>query len=136
MEDLSLDAHTVAVWEDGFRTAEAADHSFEWWYFDMQLDDGSTLVATFNTQPSSTPDGPLDPSVLLIYHGPDGTRIRNDGHVSADEFSAADEGCDVRIGANTVQGDLARSNCTSTTVGSWPISPSSATLRRGARARV
>lgn len=42
----------------------------------MQLDDGSTLVSTFNTKPNTAPDGPLEPSVLIIHHGPDGEKIR------------------------------------------------------------
>lgn len=106
LKDLGIDARTVAVWEDGFRSVDEVDRSFEWWYFDMQLDDGSTLVATFNTKPNTAPDGPLDPSVLLIYHGPDGTKIRTDAHHPADSFSAKRDTCDVRIGENTVHGDL------------------------------
>ncbi len=104
---LDLDATKVAVWEDGFRSAGDVENSFEWWYFDMQLDDGSTLVATFNTKPNTAPDGPLDPSVLLIYHGPEGTKVRADTHHPASEFSASTDGCDIRIGPNTVTGDLA-----------------------------
>jgi predicted secreted hydrolase len=106
MQSLGLDPKVVAVWEDGFRSADEVDHSFEWWYFDMQLDDGSTLVATYNTKPNTAPDGPLDPSVLIIYHGADGTKVRADTHHPAEEFSAAKDRCDVRIGPNTVSGDL------------------------------
>lgn len=110
LADFGLDPHTVAVREDGFRSADELDHSFEWWYFDMQLDDGSTLVATYNTKPNTAPDGPLDPSVLLIYHGADGTKVRTDSHHPASEFSADRERCDVRVGPNTVAGDLERYN--------------------------
>lgn len=105
---LGLDAYTVSVSEDGFRSVDERAGSFEWWYFDMQLDDGSTLVATFNTKPSTAPDGPLDPSVLIIYHGADGTRIREDSHHRTQDFTAARDHCAVRIGPNTVSGDLAR----------------------------
>ena len=107
LDFLHIDPRDVAVWEDGFRSADELDHSFEWWYFDMQLDDGSTLVTTFNTKPNTAPDGPLDPSVLVIYHGADGTKVRQDCHHPAEEFSADTERCDVRIGPNTVMGDLA-----------------------------
>ncbi|MBX7160494.1 MAG: hypothetical protein K1X95_09410 [Acidimicrobiia bacterium] len=103
-----LDPVVVAVTEDGFRSADELAHSFEWWYFDMHLDDGSTLVATFNTKPNTAPDGPLDPSVLIIYHGADGTRIRENPRYRADDFRAARDRCDVKIGPNTVSGDLAR----------------------------
>ena len=104
---LGLDPNEVAVWEDGFRSNDELDRAFEWWYFDMQLDDGSTLVCTFNTKPNTAPDGPLDPSVLVIYHGADGTKIREDVHHSADDFSAETASCDVKIGPNSVKGDLA-----------------------------
>jgi len=106
IERLGIDPKVVAVFEDGFRSAEEVDSSFEWWYFDMQLDDGSTLVATFNTKPHTAPDGPLDPSVLIIYHGADGTKIRADTKHSDDGFSASVDRCDVRIGPNSVSGDL------------------------------
>jgi hypothetical protein len=106
MARLGIHPTEVAVWEDGFRSADELERSFEWWYFDMQLDDGSTLVVTFNTKPNTAPDGPLDPSVLIIYHGADGTKIRESvSHPEAD-FSASQDGCDVRIGPNTVSGDL------------------------------
>lgn len=108
LERLGVDPEVVAVGEDGFRSTGELDRSFEWWYFDMHLDDGSTLVTTFNTKPHTAPDGPLDPSVLIIYHGADGTKIRDDVHHRAADFSAAQDHCDVRIGPNTVTGDLAR----------------------------
>lgn len=106
LSDFGLDERRVGVFEDGFRSFDELDHSFEWWYFDMQLDDGSTLVATFNTKPNTAPDGPLDPSVLLIYHGADGARVRTDSHHPAEEFTAKRDACDVQIGPNTVVGDL------------------------------
>ncbi|MFV0318702.1 MAG: lipocalin-like domain-containing protein [Microthrixaceae bacterium] len=103
---LGIDARKVAVWEDGFRSVDELDRSFEWWYFDMHLDDGSTLVATYNSKPNTAPDGPLDPSVLIIYHGADGTKIRSDVRHPADTFSAKRDNCDVTVGPNTVRGDL------------------------------
>lgn len=106
LAELGLDPVVVAPWEDGWRTADTADSAFEWWYFDMQLDDGSTLVATFNTKPHTHPDSPLTPSVLLIYHAPDGTRIRLDQPYDAADFTASTTACDVRMGPNTVTGDL------------------------------
>ncbi|MCC7076882.1 MAG: hypothetical protein IT198_07125 [Acidimicrobiia bacterium] len=108
LASLGVDPKVVAVSEDGLRTVDDLEHSFEWWYFDMQFDDGSTLVATFNTKPHTGPDGPLDPSVLVIYHGSDGTKIRAGVNHPRSEFSAAADGCDVRVGPNTVRGDLAR----------------------------
>lgn len=103
---LGLDATTVALWEDGYRAAQDAAHTFEWWYFDVQMDDASTLVVTFSNKPHTDPHGPVTPGVLVIYHGPDGTKRRVEKTYLAEEFSASTVQCDVRIGPNTVRGDL------------------------------
>jgi hypothetical protein len=97
---------TVAVWEDGYRAADTADSTFEWWYFDCQLDDGSTLVVTFSNKPHTDPSGPLTPTLLVIRQLPDGTRRHLAPTFPADQFSASRDRCDVRIGASTVTGDL------------------------------
>lgn len=39
MKLLGLKGREVQPWEDGFRTHDIAEHSFEWWYFAMQLGD-------------------------------------------------------------------------------------------------
>src|SRR3984893_2472926 len=36
----------IAIWEDGRRTPKTAD-TFEWWYFDGLLDDGTVAVVWF-----------------------------------------------------------------------------------------
>lgn len=103
---LGLDATNVAIWEDGYRAARVADSTFEWWYFDCQFDDGSTLVVTFSNKPHTTPSGPLTPTLLVIRQHADGSRIHLEPTFAADEFSAATDRCDVRIGPSTVHGDL------------------------------
>ena len=50
---LGLTLGAPALWEDGLRTDGAAG-SFEWWYFDSKLDDGSSLVIIFFTGPMSS----------------------------------------------------------------------------------
>lgn len=106
MAALGLHGAVVEPWEDGYRAAEAADSTFEWWYFDCQFDDGSTLVVTFSNKPHTDPGGPLAPTVLVIRQHADGTRTHVEPVFPAETFSAATEGCDVRIGSNTVVGDL------------------------------
>ncbi|WP_308465260.1 lipocalin-like domain-containing protein [Rathayibacter soli] len=103
---LGLKPDHVEVWEDGYRAVDAADSTFEWWYFDVQLDDGSTLVVTFSNKPHTDPSGPLIPTLLVIRQLPDGTRRHLAPTFSAEEFSAATDRCDVRLGASTVTGDL------------------------------
>lgn len=106
MSALGLNRDRVEVWEDGYRAAGAADSTFEWWYFDVQFDDGSTLVVTFSNKPHTNPSGPLTPTLLVIRQLPDGTRRHLEPTFPAEEFSAATDRCDVRIGASTVSGDL------------------------------
>lgn len=102
---LGLAADSVAVWEDGWRTATSwTTHSSG--TCSSAVDDGSTLVATFNTKPQTHPNGPLAPSLLLIYHSADGQKIRVNQPYPAEEFTASTAGCDVRLGPNTVTGDL------------------------------
>jgi len=96
----------VELWEDGYRAANAADSTFEWWYFDCQFDDGSTLVVTFSNKPHTAPNGPLVPTLLIIRQQPDGTSVHLEPTFAGTEFAASTERCDVRIGASTVTGDL------------------------------
>lgn len=107
LANLGLKPGTVEVWEDGYRAAKTADSTFEWWYFDCQFEDGSTLVVTFSNKPHTSPGGPVTPTMLVIRQHPDGTRTHVEPTYGVDEFSAATDRCDVRIGANTVSGDLA-----------------------------
>ncbi|MEI6363962.1 MAG: hypothetical protein WCP95_17740 [Actinomycetes bacterium] len=107
MKMFGLDPKVVAVWEDGYRSAKDEGQSFEWWYFDMQFDDGSTIVTTFNTKPNTAPDGPLKPSVLLIRRDAQGKSRRALLESDPSRFSAATDTCDVKIGPNWVKGDLA-----------------------------
>ncbi len=106
MASLGLNEGTVEPWEDGYRAAASAGDTFEWWYFDVQFDDGSTLVATFSNKPHTDPAGPVQPQVLVIRQQPDGTSRRQLLTYSPVEFSAATDHCDVRSGPNAVAGDL------------------------------
>jgi hypothetical protein len=107
-EALGLDPATVQPWEDGFRTAGEAT-AFEWWYFDVQADDGSNIVVTFSTKPHTASAGPLQPQVLVIHRTAAGETTKHLVTYPAEELQAAsgrDVTCDVRIGPNTVVGDL------------------------------
>ncbi|OFW58313.1 MAG: hypothetical protein A2W01_08540 [Candidatus Solincola sediminis] len=100
-----LDPDRVEVWEDGYRTAEV-ENAFEWWYFDAQFEDGSTVVVVFNTKSMIKPKGPMDPAVLIIYKDTNDKRETFDSHVDLKEFSSSTKSCDVRIGPSWVKGDL------------------------------
>jgi hypothetical protein len=98
---------SIAVWEDGLRL-DTGRGSFEWWYFDSHFEDGSTAVIVFGTKPLIERSGPLKPIVSLTVTRPDGTKIIQFLKFPADQFSASKEKCDVRIGANWINGDLHR----------------------------
>lgn len=100
-----LNPDRIEVWEDGYRTAERED-AFEWWYFDLQLDDGSTLVITYSTKPNTKPKGPLAPEVLFITRSRDGGRKSAIWRGRPEDLSASTDRCDVRMGPSWVRGDL------------------------------
>jgi predicted secreted hydrolase len=104
-ERLGLVPNVVQPWEDGLRTA-AADGTFEWWYFDAHLDDGSTVTVEFHTKPPYvSPNSPLTPFVLVTRTAPDGTRVDRTYTADPAQFVAANHDCDVTIGPNTFRRD-------------------------------
>jgi predicted secreted hydrolase len=100
-ERLRLVKGVIQDWEDGLRTA-AADGTFEWWYFDAHLDDGSTVTVEFHTKPPYvSPKAPLTPFVLFTLTDRDGTRTDRTYLGEVAEFAASGNDCDVTIGRNT-----------------------------------
>jgi len=55
---LNLERDAVAPWEDGARTDNRRG-TYEWWYFEAHLDDGSSLVAVFMNKDLAAPNDPL-----------------------------------------------------------------------------
>jgi hypothetical protein len=102
---LGLTSGAIQDWEDGLRTA-AADGTFEWWYFDAHLDDGSTITVEFHTKPPYvSPKAPLTPFVLFTLTDRDGTRTDRTYLGDRAQFAAAESKCDVTIGRNTFRRD-------------------------------
>ena len=98
----------VAPWEDGFRTRPGGPGTFEWWYFDAVLDDGSTLVINFMVKDIRGGSGikqPARPVVTFELDRPDGTHVERARH-SGDDFAFGTDRCDVRVGTSTFTGDL------------------------------
>jgi predicted secreted hydrolase len=101
---LGLTPGVIQPWEDGLRTA-AADGTFEWWYFDAHLDDGSTVTVEFHTKPPYvSPKSPLTPFVLITLTDPDGQRVDRTYLADPAQFTASEHECDVTIGRNTFRG--------------------------------
>ena len=57
---LGVSRDKIELWEDGMRT-DGGKGTYEWWYFDAYLDDGSKLAITFRTKPIIDVGKALDP---------------------------------------------------------------------------
>jgi hypothetical protein len=104
-ERLGLAVDAIAAWEDGLRT-DTEPGSYEWWYFDAHLDDGSSLVIVFYTKNPLSPDHPLEPYVTVHLDRPGADTQTFESHGQPDQFSASTHSCDVHMGGNTFRGDL------------------------------
>jgi hypothetical protein len=88
----------IAAREDGFRTRPGGPGTFEWWYFDAVLDDGSTLVINFMVKDIRGGRGirqPARPVATFELDRPGGTHVERALHAQ-DDFAFAADRCDVR----------------------------------------
>lgn len=97
------------LWEDGIRT-DGVKGTYEWWYFDAHLDDGSTIVIVFYTKPFTQIKKGLIPFISINIDRPDGTSIKKAHYEKVKNFSASDKTCDVQIGDNYFKGNLKEYN--------------------------
>lgn len=102
---LGLKPAQVEPWEDGMRTS-GNPGSYEWWYFDAHLDDGSSLVITFFTKWMLRPKGPEAPLITVDLNGPGQPERHLMVHAKPAQFSASREVCDVRVKDSYFRGDL------------------------------
>ena len=110
-ERLGLSRDTIAPWEDGART-DGGRGSFEWWYFDAHLNDGTTLVVVFQDKDFTEPQKPLTPLVRINLDLPDGRSLQKSQRYAPECYSAATAHADVRIAENRFEGDLHRYHIT------------------------
>ena len=94
----------LAVKEDGRRVA-LVDSTFEWWYFDTIMDDGSTCVVNFLSKRPFVP-GPTAPILQFNIGTPSGKYLQSEASLPANTYSAATDHCDVAMGKSWVKGDL------------------------------
>ncbi|MBB5440352.1 peptidoglycan/LPS O-acetylase OafA/YrhL [Pedobacter sp. AK017] len=90
-------------WEDGMRT-DGGKGSYEWWYFDTHLEDGSKVVIVFYTKAMTEVNKSLKAYATLNIDYADGTRFER--YLPSEDFSASKEQCDVTIGKCYFKGDL------------------------------
>jgi hypothetical protein len=92
-------------WEDGMHTS-GEKGTFEWWYFDAHLDDGSTVVIVFFTKFMTNINKPLTPLVTVNIDKADGTKIEKSMYGVPEDFFASKDSCNVKIGKNYFVGNL------------------------------
>src|ERR1700736_3095721 len=104
-ERLGLARDVVAPWEDGARTDNRRG-TYEWWYFDAHLDDGSTLVVVFMNKDFASPNDPLTPTIRIDLDLADGRSYQKLVTYAPESWDASTRGADGRIGENRFSGDL------------------------------
>lgn len=92
-------------WEDGMRTS-GGKGSYEWWYFDAHLHDGSTMVITFYTKFMTSVDKALQPYLSVSIDKADGTNIKKSLYFEPDDFTASKDSCNIKMGNSYVVGNL------------------------------
>ena len=95
---------TVALWEDGHRT-NGRFGEYEWWYFDGRMDDGSSLVIIYYSQPVTAVAPAHAPSVTFSL-------TRGERHIQDSVTAKAKDclfdrnKCKVKVGNSFCEGDL------------------------------
>lgn len=91
----------IKTWEDGFRSADLAD-SFEWWYFDAHLDDGTVVVAWVG---HDWPPGVSGWRFVLDITPPNGETVVKYIEADKPDYVNRDK-ADVRMGKHRFEGNL------------------------------
>jgi CrtC N-terminal lipocalin domain len=104
-ERFNLARNAVAPWEDGARTDNRRG-TYEWWYFDSHLDDGSSLVVVFMNKDLAAPNNRLTPTIRIDLDLADGRSYQKLVTYARESWEASTSGADVRIGENRFSGDL------------------------------
>ena len=102
---LGLARGDIKVWEDGARTDDRPG-SYEWWYFDAHLEDGTKLVVVFLDKDVADAQKPLEPTIRLNLDLADGRSFERIVTFDPAVWSSAKDRADVRIGENRFSGDL------------------------------
>lgn len=93
------------TWEDGLRT-DGSKGSYEWWYFDSKLDDGSSLVVTFYTGPIASFSDGFKPYATLTLTSANNERYESKVKEDVANCVFSKDSCDIHIGACYFKGDM------------------------------
>ena len=97
---------SIETWEEQRRTDDSAG-TWEWWYFDGIMDDGSKIVIQFFTKTNEAVRGTVGaPNLAIKITTPAGVKYEEHQHFSLDEVKYTDGKCDVRFGKSRFVGDF------------------------------
>jgi hypothetical protein len=102
---LGIKRGQIEPWEDGMRTS-GGPGSFEWWYFDSHLEDGTSLAITFNTKWMLDVEKQEAPQITVDLNRPNQPDKNLMLRPKAEDFRANKESCDVQIKDSYFRGDL------------------------------
>ncbi len=100
-----LNPAKVDKWEDGTRT-KGAKGTYEWWYFDFKLSDGTTMVIDFLTKPVTNIETGPKPLFFVDIVKPNGEKISKKWSFDVVDFYVATDSCYVQMGNSYVKGNL------------------------------
>lgn len=104
-EELGLSPHKIELWEDGRRSTQEKN-TWEWWYFDSILDDGTKVVIQFFTKGSGHTKSAKDyPMCKMTVTTADKKEYFSKRDYSIKEASWSKKLCDVTYGPDYFRGD-------------------------------
>jgi predicted secreted hydrolase len=106
-ERLGVPKGSVASFEDGART-DGRRGTYEWWYLDAHLADGSTLAVVFMNKDPAQPERSVAPVIRVTLNLADGRIFQKVARFDAKVWSASTDHADVRIADHRFCGDLRR----------------------------
>ncbi|MBQ8624236.1 MAG: hypothetical protein IJ424_07715 [Oscillospiraceae bacterium] len=95
----------IEPWEDGLRTSGKFGE-YEWWYSDIKIDGGASLVIVFFTAPMTATVKGFVPNAIFNLNLPDGREIKKSVTAGLDEAHYLNDHCDVKVGKCYIKGDL------------------------------
>lgn len=105
-ERWGVNPNQVEAWEDGKRS-KTAPNSWEWWYFDAIMDDGSSVVIQFLAKPAEQVRSKVDvPAINFQITTPDGVHHGAKPLYDLAKSSFGTESCDVHYEGSYFVGDL------------------------------
>ena len=100
-----MNPEAIESWEDGLRT-NMQRGTFEWWYFDAEMDDGTKVVVVFYTKNMFQLEKSAEPQISIEITPPGEETIRKFAAYASELSTFSTEGFNVTMESNYGYGDL------------------------------